>query len=251
MSKVFKKKLHYWTVSEKQNVVKLTQQNLSPKQIRLQLFKGDKTVNDRSMASMMSRLKRNPGFVNELPKYPGGKVPVARSLSERKKMKKTTVKSAKRTAKKKHVMWDPAHKEIVIQNLNLKPSELKKKFFSSERSITVKRLSKLLQNTRKAVRENRIKPSSSPSVKVNKTTAVKATKNIQLAIDFTGKANELIEKFKLKTDVFKDEFNTLCDLVKDSNFSDKAKQRLVAAITEISELEFQQEQNELSKALKV
>ncbi len=243
MSKVFKKKLHYWTVSEKRNVLKLTKQNLSPKQIRLQLFKGDKTVNDRSMSSMMSRIKKNPGFVNESPKYPGGKVPIARSLSERKRLRKTT--AVKKTVRKKHIAWDQAHKEIVIQNLDLKPFELKKKFFSSERSITVKRLAKLLQNTRRAVRENRL------SLPLIKTPVVKTLKNIQSKIDFAGKANELIQKFKLKTDVFKDEFNTLCELVKDSNFSEKTKQKLVVAITEISEQEFQHEQNELSKALKV
>jgi hypothetical protein len=259
MGKVFKKKLHFWTVSQKQNVVKLTKQGLNPKKMRLQLFKGDKTVNDRSMAAMISRLKREPEFANVPGKYPGGKIPTALSLAERiKKNKKSSNRNTvvKPSRNKKRHTWSAEEKQILIDNLKLSAGTIKKKFFKSNREVSAYKIGRQLNNLRQAAKVGKLQPvaikktQSSPSpFSVRRASIVKST--VQLKIDFTGEAEILWNKFNMKTSVLKDELNTLQALIDESNFETSTKDSMKSAISKIATETFRKEQNTLAESLKV
>lgn len=67
-TKVFSKPLHYWSVKEKQIVNSLMNQGKNAARIKKELYKGDKTVSVRSLATLMNLIRNKPSWVNHHPK---------------------------------------------------------------------------------------------------------------------------------------------------------------------------------------
>jgi hypothetical protein len=251
--------LHFWSVEQKRKVQKLIAAGMNVKEIRLALYKRDKTVTDRSLATQINNIKKDPSYVEKVPKYAGGKIPTAISYSERMKRKKgssnknTEIKPSRN--KKRH-NWSAEEKQILIDNLKLSAGTIKKKFFKGNREISAYKIGRQLNNLRQAVKAGKLQPvtvkktQSSPSpFSVRRASVGKST--VQLKIDFTGEAEILWNKFNMKTSVLKDELNTLQALIDESNFETSTKDSMKSAISKIATETFRKEQNTLAESLKV
>ncbi len=255
MAKKFTKKLHYWPVEEKRSIYELIKQGKTTPEIRLTLYKGDRTVTDRSLATQVNKIKKDPSYVEHPPQYPNGKVPTAISYSERKKKKSSRSRSKERVVTGEYHRWTEEENQIIIDNLTLTPVKMKKKFFRGNREITLNKLRKKVERLRRDSREGKIqtspKPQSSPSPFSVRRESIGKTPPVQLAIDFTGKADELWNKFNKKTSLLKDDLKTLQELIDASAFESSTKEEMKSAISRIAAETFRKEQNTLAESLKV
>lgn len=256
-----RKKLHYWTTNEKHAVYNLmTNMNLPAKEIRLRLFKGDKTITAQSLGALMNTLRKNPSWKDVTPKYPGNKVPVAMTATERNKVrkvkttrtynyKKTASSSAPAKRYKTYHRWTDEQNEIIQQNLTMKPSDIKRKFFANEKNITIYKVSKKLNNTRhRNSGKSPVSPrSTTKSITVRRTSLSPSP----VSSNFTAPVEDLVRKYMLKASVLKDEINTLTSLVDQSGFDTDVKTEMKESMIAIANKSFQREQNALADSLKV
>ena len=258
-----RKKLHYWTTTEKRAIYDLmTNLNLTAKTIRLKLFKGDNTITAQSLGALMNTLRKTPSWKDVEPSYPGNRTPVAMTVTERNKAKKSANKrpytykkvvSSSATAKryKTYHRWTDEQNEIIQQNLTMKPSEIKRRFFANEKTITVYKISKKLTNTKG--KNTKRKYNTSPRNKnTNTSLAVRRTSLSPSPANpnFTAPVEELVQQYTVKTNKLKSDVNIIASFINDTDFDTDVKNEMKESLIEIANKSFKREQNALADSLK-